>query len=51
MNLACVTLHMSMTEALIASTLNSAHALGLSHSHGSLETGKIGDMVLVDAPR
>ena len=50
MNLACVTLKMSMPEALVAATLNSAHALGKSETHGSLEVGKMADMVIVDAP-
>ncbi|XP_055883376.1 probable imidazolonepropionase isoform X2 [Biomphalaria glabrata] len=50
MNLACVTMKMSMTEALVAATLNAAHALGKSESHGSLEVGKVGNMVLVAAP-
>ncbi|XP_005094957.1 probable imidazolonepropionase [Aplysia californica] len=51
MNLACVTMKMSMQEALVAATLNAAHALGRSARHGSLEVGKVADMIIVDAPR
>jgi len=50
MNLACVTLGMTMEEALVASTINAAAALGVGDSHGSLEVGKLGDCVLLDAP-
>lgn len=51
MHLACVNQKMSMSESLIAATLNSAHALGRSHSHGSIEEGKVGDFVVVNALR
>ncbi|KAH9503599.1 putative imidazolonepropionase [Bulinus truncatus] len=50
MNLACVTMNMSMPEALVAATLNAAHALGRSGTHGSLEVGKVGNMILLQAP-
>ncbi|GFN74919.1 imidazolonepropionase [Plakobranchus ocellatus] len=50
MNLACVMLHMSMQEALAAATINSAQALGQSSMHGSLEKGKWGNLLLLDAP-
>ena len=51
MHLACCLLRMSMTEALIGATLNAAYSLGLSETHGSIEVGKVGDLVIVDAPR
>lgn len=51
MHLACVLMRMSMSEALAAATLNSAYSLGKSATHGSLEVGKVADMVVVDAPR
>lgn len=51
LNLACVTLKMTMSEALVAGTLNAAHALGKSDMHGSIEVGKFGNLILVDAPR
>ena len=51
MHLACVLFHMSMPEALAASTINAAAALGLSSERGSIEVGKAGDMVLINADR
>jgi imidazolonepropionase len=36
MHLACVNLKMSMTEALIAATLNSAYSLGRGKTHGAI---------------
>lgn len=51
MNLACVTLRLTLPEALAAATLNSAHALGRSDLHGSLEVGKLANVVVLDAPR
>ncbi|XP_076015861.1 putative imidazolonepropionase [Genypterus blacodes] len=51
MHLACVNMKMSMTEALAAATINAAYALGRSHTHGSLEVGKHGDLLLLDATR
>lgn len=50
MNLACVTLKMSMNEALVAATINAAGSLGKSDLHGSIEPGKWGNFVVVDAP-
>ena len=50
MQLACTICHMSMEEALVASTLNAAYSLGLSSKFGSIEVGKNADLVLVDAP-
>ena len=37
MHLACVNLRMSLAESLAAATINSAHSLGRSHTHGSIE--------------
>lgn len=51
MHLACVMMRLSPSEALTAATLHAAHALGLSHAHGSIEQGKMADLVIVDAPR
>lgn len=51
MHLACVTYNMTMNEALVASTINAAASIGLSKSHGSLEAGKVGDMLVIDCPR
>ncbi|CAI9537171.1 unnamed protein product [Staurois parvus] len=51
MHLACVNMRMSLNEALAASTINAAYSLGRSHTHGSLEVGKQGDVVILNAPR
>lgn len=51
MHLACVMMKMSMPEALAASTINAAYALNRSQTHGSLEIGKQGDLVIINAPR
>lgn len=51
MNQACVLMKMTMNEALVAATLNAAASLARSSDHGSLEIGKVGDMVVIGAPR
>ncbi|XP_075716228.1 putative imidazolonepropionase [Rhinoderma darwinii] len=51
MHLACVNMKMSLKEALAAATINAAYSLGRSHTHGSLEVGKQGDAVIINAPR
>lgn len=51
MNLACVTMKMSVEEALVASTLNAAYSMDMHNTHGSLEVGKHADMLLINAPR
>lgn len=50
LNLACVLMHMTMPEALVAGTINAAHSMKRSETHGSLEVGKAGDLVLLDSP-
>jgi imidazolonepropionase len=49
MNFACVLMKMTVNEALVAATLNSAAALEKSAGHGSLEVGKKGDCVIIDS--
>ena len=51
MHLACVNQRMSLTEALAAATINAAHSLGRAKTHGSIEVGKVADLVVVDAPK
>lgn len=48
--LACVDLGLTPAEAITAATINAAHAIGLGATHGSLEPGKRGDLVVLDAP-
>jgi imidazolonepropionase len=37
-------------EALVASTINAAHAIGMADSIGSLEIGKQADIIILDCP-
>jgi len=50
LTLACLYLHMSPEEALIAATINAAHAVGKADRIGSLEVGKQGDVLILDVP-
>jgi imidazolonepropionase len=47
MTLACFGMRMTLEESLVAATLNAAHSLDLASEIGSLETGKLCDLVLV----
>lgn len=51
MHLACVIFKLTLNEALTAATLHAAHALRKADTHGSLQPGKMADMLLLDAPR
>jgi imidazolonepropionase len=46
--LACRYMGLTQGQALAASTLNAAHAIGRGHEIGSLEVGKQADMLLLD---
>ncbi len=50
LSLACANMHMSIEEAIVAATLNGAHALRMSNSVGSIEVGKLADLVIYDVP-
>ena len=50
MTIACTQMSMTPEEAITASTLNGAAALGLSEKLGSIEVGKQADIVLYDIP-
>lgn len=47
--LACRYMRLLPAEALTAATLNAAHAIGLGHLVGSLEPGKLADLVILDS--
>lgn len=51
MNLACVMLSMSMPEALIAATLNAAASLGRGSTHGAIQKGRVGDLIIINADK
>lgn len=51
MHLACVLCEMTMNQALFASTINAAAALGKADSHGSIEKGKLADFLIINAPK
>lgn len=48
--LACYKLKMLPSEAIVASTINAAHALNRADRVGSLEIGKQADIILLDVP-
>jgi imidazolonepropionase len=50
MTAACVELRMTPDEALAAVTINAARAVGLDDEIGSIEPGKVGDLVIWRAP-
>lgn len=47
--LACRYMRLLPAEALVAATLNAAYAVGLGHHVGSLEPGKLADLLILDA--
>jgi imidazolonepropionase len=48
--LACRFMKMPPAEAIVAATINAAHAVGLGHRVGSLEVGKKADILVLDVP-
>ncbi|WP_134703167.1 imidazolonepropionase [Ammoniphilus sp. YIM 78166] len=50
MNLGCQTMGMTPAEVVVATTINAAHAIKQAHRVGSLEKGKVADLVVFDAP-
>jgi len=50
LSMACVELKLTPSEALAAVTINAAHALGLGEDRGSIETGRLADLVVWRVP-
>lgn len=50
MQLGCMYLRMTPKEVLTATTLNGAYCIDRGDSRGSLESGKLADIVVLDAP-
>ena len=50
MTVACLSLGLTPTEALVAVTVNAAHALGMGDEIGSIEPGKQADLVVWSVP-
>jgi len=50
LTLACLYLRLTPEEALMAATINAAHAIGRADQVGSLEVGKQGDVLILDIP-
>lgn len=48
MTLACLNLKLTPAQSLAAYTINAAHSLGLAKDRGSLEKGKLADIVVFD---
>jgi len=48
--LACHALSITAAEAIVASTINGAHALRRAASIGSIEAGKSADLILLGVP-
>jgi imidazolonepropionase len=46
--LAVLNMNLSVDEALVAATLNAAHAVGMGKQVGSLDVGKFADLLLLD---
>jgi len=49
-NLACLKLRLTAAEAIVAATINGAWAIGRGENIGSLEKGKLADVVIWDFP-
>lgn len=49
LSIACTQMKMTPAEAMVAATVNGAHAAGLGKTHGTLEPGKVADLVCHDA--
>ncbi len=50
LTLACVNLRLSPAQALVAATVNAAHAIGRGDRAGTIEAGRPADLLVFDAP-
>ena len=50
LSMACMQLGLSVAEAIAATTINGAYALGIDKSAGSIEHGKRADILILDVP-
>ncbi|OCA90779.1 imidazolonepropionase [Bacillus sp. FJAT-27225] len=50
MNLACLKMRMMPEEAIVAATINAAHAIRRADKIGSIEKGKQADVLIADVP-
>lgn len=48
--LACLEMKLTPAEAIVATTINAAHAIKRAHEVGSLEVGKKADIIVLDVP-
>jgi imidazolonepropionase len=48
--LSCYRMKMQPREALSAVTINAAHALNRGATHGSIEVGKVADILILECP-
>ncbi|OQR88847.1 metalloprotease family M38 [Thraustotheca clavata] len=51
MHMACCLMGMTMKEALVGATINAAGSANRAETHGSIEVGKFGDLLVLDAPQ
>ena len=49
-SLACYQMKMTPAEAIVASTINAAHAIDRAGKIGSIEIGKKADIIILDVP-
>lgn len=49
-SLACTQMHMTPAEAICSATINGAYAIDMGDKIGSLEPGKLADIIIMDLP-